>query len=138
MKLEKKKMLASRALGVGKNRIVFDQERLEEIKQAITKQDMKDLHRSGAIMIEEKKGRRKIKKRPTRRRAGSVKKKARDRKREYIISTRKLRKYLKVLKAKGQILTEEYKDLRKEIRARIFRSLAHMKEIIAQRKEEKK
>ena len=43
MKLEGKKDLVARTLGVGKGRIVFNVQRLEEIKQAITKQDIKDL-----------------------------------------------------------------------------------------------
>lgn len=46
MKLENKKDLASRALKVGKNRIAFNKSRLTEIKEAITKQDFKDLKES--------------------------------------------------------------------------------------------
>ena len=42
-KLDRRKDLASRVLGVGKRRIIFDSSRLSEIKEAITKQDIKDL-----------------------------------------------------------------------------------------------
>ncbi|MBU0761140.1 MAG: hypothetical protein KJ600_04315 [Nanoarchaeota archaeon] len=138
MKLEKKKELAARALKTGKNRISFNTARLAELKEAITKQDMKDLKESGAIFIEEKKGRRKIKKRKTRRRAGSVKKTVKTRKQDYVTMTRKLRTYLSNLKKRKKISLEDYYKLRKEIRASDFRSLAHMKERLAEMQEEEK
>ena len=131
MKLEKKKSLVARTLGVGKGRIKFNEGRLSEFKEAITKQDIKDLLEAGAISIKEKKGRRKIEKRKSRRRAGSIRKKPKRSKREYIIITRKLRAYLKSLKGKGKISAEDFKETRKQIRARSFKSLSHMKEIIS-------
>ena len=75
MKLENKKDLASRALGIGKNRIVFNSERLNEVKEAITKQDIKDLLASKAIMIREIKGRKKVERSKRRRGPGSIRKK---------------------------------------------------------------
>ena len=137
MKLEGKKMLTVRALGVAKNRVIFNVERLSEIKEAITKQDIKDLHASGAIMIRNVKGRRKIVKRKTRRRSGSVRKKVNSRKRDYITITRKLRKYVLMLKNRERITKEEFHNIRKEIRAKSFRSLAHMKERLQHLKEKK-
>ena len=137
MALEKKKVLASRTLGVGKNRLSFNTSRLAEIKEAITKQDVRDLLSSGAIIIKEKKGRRKIIRRKTRRRSGSIKNKVNNRKREYITATRKLRSHLKSLKSKKIISNEEFIKLRKEIRARFFKNLSHMKEHISQTKEAK-
>ena len=44
--------------------------------------------------------------------------------------TRKLRNYLMELRKHGTITSEEYWKLRREIRARTFRSKAHMKERI--------
>ena len=131
MKLEKKKELAARALNVGKNRVIFNSSRLSEVKEAITKQDIKDLVASGAILVNEKKGRRKVINKKTRRRSGSVKKKVRKTKRTYIILTRKLRTYLSSLRNKKLISEENFKNLRKEIRASNFRSLSHMKERIS-------
>lgn len=130
MKLENKKELASRALDVGKGRIAFNQERLSEIKEAITKQDMKDLKEAGAIMIKEKKGRKTNVKRKTRRRAGSVKKKVNTSKQDYVQRTRKLRAHLANLKKRNLITNDQFKQVRKEIRSSNFRSLAHMKERI--------
>ena len=41
MNLSKKKKLAAKTLGVGKGRLQFKQENLNEIKEAITRQDIK-------------------------------------------------------------------------------------------------
>ncbi|MFH1802590.1 MAG: 50S ribosomal protein L19e [archaeon] len=132
MKLETKKELVARALNVGKNRIVFNTERLSELKEAITKQDIRDLKNSGAIHIKEVAGRKTNKKRKTRRRAGSIKKKVNKSKKEYVTLTRKLRSNLAHLKKTKQIAPEKYTEIRKEIRAKSFKSLANMKERIAQ------
>ena len=67
MNLAKKKQLAAETLKVGKHRIVFNIEGLPEIKEAITKQDIKTLFQEGIITIKPVKGRRKVKKRKTRR-----------------------------------------------------------------------
>ena len=130
MKLDKKKMLASRTLGIGKQRIHFVTPRLNEIKDAITKQDIRDLVKEGAIVIKENKGRRKIRKRAKKRGAGKVHLKVNRRKREYIIITRKLREYVANLKENGEINQKEYEDIRKKIRNRFFKSKANLKEHI--------
>ena len=130
MQLHKKKELAARTLGVGKARIVFNKERLDEIKEAITKQDIRELHSDKAILVNVIGGRRKIEKTKSRRRKGSVRKNVNKRKEEYMIITRKLRGFLAELKKKNIVNADEYWTLRKEIRAREFRSKAHMKERI--------
>jgi large subunit ribosomal protein L19e len=134
MKLEGKKDLVARALGVGKGRIAFNVQRLEEIKQAITKQDIKDLVESGAINIKEIKGRIAVEKRG-RRRAGSIRKKIKSGKRGYITITRKLRRYLQSIRAK--MPNERYVLLRQEIKMHSFPNLAHFKERIKVLGEEK-
>jgi large subunit ribosomal protein L19e len=131
MKLENKKALASRTLNVGRNRIIFNTERLSELKEAITKQDIRDLLASGAIHIKEKSGRKTKKQRRTRRRAGSIKKTVANSKAHYVSLTRKLRSHLAHLKKTNQMTGENVTKVRKEIRASAFRSLAHMKEHIA-------
>ena len=129
MNLSKKKKLAKRTLNVGEDRIVFLQSRLEEIKDAITKQDIRDLLKSGAIIIKEGKGRKKVETHKSRS-VGNVRRKAKNKKREYMILTRKLRKYLKGPKAKENLSKGDIIDLRKKIRNRIFRNTAHLKEHI--------
>jgi large subunit ribosomal protein L19e len=131
MNLEKKKAMAARVLGVGKSRVSLNKERLSEIKEAITKQDIRDLFSSGAIFVKEIKGRRKVVSRKNRRRAGSVRKPTIVKKKDYMILTRKLRAYLYELKRKEKITPEQYLDLRKKIRASIFRSKSHLKEVMA-------
>ena len=71
--LDKKKRLAAKVFNVGIERICFDVERLSEIKEAITKQDIKDLFSAGAITIKEISGRRTNVKRKTKRGPGKIK-----------------------------------------------------------------
>ncbi len=130
MNLRKKKQLAAKVLKVGKNRICFASDKLPEIKEAITKQDIKDLYKEGIISIKPVKGRRKVKKRKTKRGPGKIKKKVNKRKQTYVKITRKLRAYLKGLKNQGQINRELYRELRKKIRMRAFKSKAHLKEYL--------
>ena len=130
MKLNKKKQLSVRALGVGKSRIVFVKSRLEEIKEAITKADIKQLKEEGAIKIKDVGGRKKAEKRKKKRGSGKIKKKVNRRKKEYVIITRKLRKHIKLLKKKGRISKEDFTDIRKKIRNRKFPSLASLRDYI--------
>jgi large subunit ribosomal protein L19e len=128
MKLDKKKELASKTLGVGKNRIVFNTEHLGDIKEAITKQDIKTLKDQGIIEIKPVKGRKKVERRKTRRGPGKIKKTVNKRKQEYVKITRKLRTYIMNLRDREDLNQEIYKELRKKIRMRNFRSKAHLKE----------
>lgn len=130
MNLRKKKELAARTLKVGKDRIQFVQPRLEEIKSAITKQDIRDLKQDGAIIIKDIKGRKKNVKKKVRRTTGNIRKKVNKRKQEYVKMTRKLRSYVAELKKQGKLSKEEVDDIRKKIRNRIFRSKAHLKTYI--------
>lgn len=128
MNLAKKKELASKVLKVGKNRIVFIEDNLAEIKEAITRQDILDLHEAGAIQIKEVSGRKKIKKRKHRRGVGKVKNKVNKRKQEYVIITRKLRTFVKYLLKTNKVDKEKYKKIRRMIRARKFKSKRHLNE----------
>ena len=130
MNLLKKKRLVARTLNVGMQRIAFNTERLDEIKEAITKQDIRELKASGAIVIKQIKGRRTAVKRKTRRRLGSKKLTPRLRKRHYMVLTRKLRNYLFSLRKRGLLPKELHLQLRREIRAKTFKSLAQIKEKI--------
>ncbi len=130
MNLGKKKALASRTLKIGKERIVFIKERLDEVKEAITKQDIRDLKKEGAIVVKDITGRKKVEKRKRRRGLGKIKKKVNTRKKNYVIMTRKLRAYVLAVLNQGEISKENYKDIRKKIRNKAFRSKAHLKEYI--------
>lgn len=131
MNLKTKKILASKALNAGKNRIYFDPERLSEIKEAITKQDIIALNQDGIIKIKPVKGRKTVVKRKRRKGAGKIKMKIRKRKENYVRLTRKLRKYLKGLKQKGAIENDLYWKLRTKIKTNSFKSLFNFKEYIS-------
>ena len=126
MQLAKKKMLASKVLNVGKNRIIFVAGHEAEVKEAITRQDILDLKEAGAIQIRGIVGKKKVVKRKNRRRTGKVKKKVKREKKDYVIMTRKLRLFLKHLLKTGKIEKDKYLTARKMIRAKKFRSKRHL------------
>lgn len=128
MQLNKKKELAAKVFGVGIERIILVDSHLNEIKEAITRQDIRDLHNAGAIQIREVKGRKRIVKRKHRRRTGRVKLKVNKSKQEYVIITRGLRKLAKHLLKTKKIDKENYNDIRRKIRARTFKSRRHLNE----------
>ena len=129
--------IAAEILGVGVNRIKFDPNRLKDIKEAITRKDIEELIKEGAIKkkpiegYKRRAGREREKRRKKRKRGeGKIRKKVKNRKRNYIILIRNLRNYLKRLKKKGMISREEYHRLRKLAKAGMFKSLKEMKEYI--------
>lgn len=128
MNLKKKKLLAARTFGVGSEKIVFSNSRLDEIKEAITKQDIRDLHKEGAITIKNANGRRKKIVKKKKRSVGNVKKKVKTRKKDYMISTRKLRKH--VAEIKERLTQKELEDVRKKIKNRFFKDKNHLKEYL--------
>jgi len=130
MQLAKKKALAAKVLDVGKNRVLFVETRLPEIKEAITRQDIIELHKSGAIQIKAISGRKKIVKRKHRRRTGKIKKKVNTQKQEYVTITRKLRTFARYLLKTAKIDLTKYREVRKLIRARKYKSKRHLKESI--------
>ena len=132
MNLAKRKELAAKVLGVGKNRVIFSKDNLGEIKEAITRMDILDLHKSGAIKIREVSGRKKIMRRKHRRRTGKIKGNVSRRKAEYVIITRKLRKFVRGLVRTGKVDKDRNRELRRQIRARKFKSKRHLKETLGE------
>jgi large subunit ribosomal protein L19e len=130
MNLDKRKALAAKVIGVGKNKIVFDETKLAEIKEAITKQDIRDMYADGLISVKPNKGRLANVKRTTKRGPGKIKLKIKPGKAMYIILVRKFRRYVKELLKQGRINKEQYLDLRKKIKAGVFKNKAHLKEHI--------
>ncbi len=121
MNLRKKKMLASKTLAVGESRIVFLGSRIDEIKDAITRQDIRDLYGSGAILIKEISGRKKVTKEKSRS-AGNIRKKILNRKRKYVITTRKLRKHLNEVGRKNGMGSEQMANTRELIKRKEFKN----------------
>ncbi len=131
MKLDKKKALAARIFNVSKSRILFIEPRLDEIKEAITKEDIRNLRADGAIIIKPIKAKRAMKRRKAKKGAGNIKKHAKNKKKEYIILTRKLRNHIQELKNKNLITKKQIFDIRKKIRNRYFKSKFQLKEYLS-------
>ena len=108
MNLKKKKKLAIRTLNVGQKRIVFLKSRINEIKEAITKQDIRDLRDDGAIIVKKIKGKKKNIIKKKKKTPGKIKKKVKRRKQDYVILTRKLRNYISVMNKQKKISKEDY------------------------------
>ncbi|MBU2523543.1 MAG: 50S ribosomal protein L19e [Nanoarchaeota archaeon] len=129
MKLTAQKRMAADILDVGENRVCFDSLRLDEIKQAITKQDIRDLIKDRAIR--KRPGVAKVKKeRRKRTGAGRRKFKVKTRKRDYINKIRKIRTYVRdQMNAKS--LDKALGDaVRKYAKAGQFKNLRQAKEYI--------
>ncbi len=136
--LEVQRRLASQILKCGKHRIRFDPERLEDIKEAITKTDVRTLINNGIISkkralntsrfrAREKKEQKSLGKRKG---FGSRKgkKTARlDLKRSWINNIRLQRSFLKSLRNKRIITTAIYHELYFKSKGGFFRSLRYLK-----------
>jgi len=137
MKLKVQKRIAADVAGCSPKRIKFDETRLEDIKESITKTDIRGLINDGAIKVKQKKGvsrarankNRKQRKKGRQKGHGSRKgsKNARaSRKREWINKIRLQRKILKLLRDKEMITTEVYATIYSKAKGGFFRSKKHM------------
>jgi large subunit ribosomal protein L19e len=143
MKAEKAKIIAARLLKVGKNKIWINPEEADSIKEAITKDDIRELIKNGVIKklkdSEQSRGRtRKIKKQKEKGRRkghGSRKgtKEARSgRKARWINSVRAQRALLRELREKYPERIKElgYRKLYRMIKGGYFRSKAHLEKFV--------
>ena len=138
MKLNTQKALAAKLLDCSKKRVIFDTERLEEIKEAITKADLRGLIKDEAISAKpiKKNSRGRARKRQEQRRKGKQKGHATRKGKKTARSPKKLvwmrkirnqRKFIKLLKDKKIINKEINSDLRSKAKGGFFRSKRHIK-----------
>ena len=138
MKLTSQRRIAAQVLKAGENRVWFDPDRLEEVKEAITKADIRGLISDLAIQAKPKTGisgfrSRKLKeqKRKGRKKGpGSKKgtKKARlPKKVAWMTKVRLQRKFIKELKGKKIIVDGTYRKLYRKVKGGFFRSRKHIK-----------
>jgi large subunit ribosomal protein L19e len=138
MKLDVQKKIAGKILKCSPSRIRLDVSRLEEIKESITKADIRSLIKDDAITKIQKKGTsggraRKIKlqKRKGRKKgAGSRKGKSKARAPKKITWMRKVRKqrgFIQELKKKGLIDSKVFRELYMKVKGGFFRSQRHIK-----------
>ena len=144
MKLNVQKRLAADVFGCSKKRVQLDTERLADIKEAITKVDIKGLIKDKAIsklpvksvsrvrariiQIQKSKGRR----RGHGSRKGSQKSRENS-KLKWINQVRAQRKMLKAMKDKEMITAKVYRDLYNKSKGGFFRSRKHLKLYIEER-----
>jgi len=134
--LKLQKRLAAEIMKVGISRVVFDNEHLEEIKNSITRADIRKMISHGYITIKPTKMKFPEHKKKEKRGEGSRKGKfgARyNKKRLWINTVRPLRKMLKELKEEKKIDTATYRRIYKLVKAGTFRSRAHLKLYLSQR-----
>jgi len=138
--LKAKKRLVSRVTGYGVHRIVFDTESLEEIEDAITRQDVRGLLTANKITIKPiqgtSRGRAHHKHLQKKKRGATVgskqgKKGARvGKKAAYVRKVRSLRYLLNVAKDRNDITNTEFWQIYKKVGGNTVRNKAHLRQIL--------
>ena len=146
--LRAKKLLVSRMTGVGLKRIKFDSDHLDDVADAITRDNIRSLITANTIKIKgitgTSRGRAQLKRIQKKKRSvkqGSKKgtKGARtSKKTAYVIKVRSLRYRLKVAKDRKEITHKEFWDLYKKIRGNTVRNIAHLRSLIEEIKSKRK
>ncbi len=136
--IRKKRELVARILGVGVNRVRFEPDKLEDVADSITRDNIKALVKSGAIWTVRPKGTSRGRAEEKRsvwkvhgKGPGSKKgrKTARVGKKEvYVKRVRSMRYHLKVMKERKDITNDVYWQLYKKVNGGQIRSLAHLRE----------
>ncbi|MBS3157077.1 50S ribosomal protein L19e [Candidatus Woesearchaeota archaeon] len=138
MKLTTQKRIAAEVLGIGINKVKFDVDKLDEIKEAITKSDIRSLVKNKVISKKAKNSQSRARARIIRiqKRKGNRKgpgsktgtKKARSNpKRLWVRKIRILRTFLRGLKEKGKLENKDYRNLILKSKGGYFRSKRHIK-----------
>lgn len=142
MNLRNKKRMAAEILKVGVRRVRIDPTSMDQLEDAITRDNIRALIHEGIIWVEPSRG---ISRGRARVRAISRKKRGRGsgskkgssgsrqaRKTVWVNRVRAMRKYLKMVKDRGDITGEAYKRLYRQVRGGQMRSLRHLKEQVKQ------
>lgn len=138
MKLKSQKRLAGKVLKASPKRVHLDPNKAEDIKEAITKKDIKGLIRNKVIKVKPKRGISRVRARKTllqkrkgrRKGKGSRKGKRTARlsdKRAWINKIRIQREFIKELKNKKLLSTKDHRMLYLRIKGGYFRSKNHVK-----------
>ena len=137
MKLKNQMRIAANILKASHKRVWFDPERLDEIKESITKADLRALIKDKAIKLKPKRGvsRGRVKKirkqKRKRRRLGIGSRKGRSsarlsNKRKWVNKIRTQRNFLVLLKDKKLVSPRTYRDLYRKAKGNFFRSKRHI------------
>lgn len=138
--LKTKRKLVSRILGVGVDRVKFDPDHLDEVADAITRDNIRSLITANVIEVRPirgtSKGRSYFKKlqrgkRGTKQGSKKGAKGARAGKKEiYVNKIRAMRHQLKVSKARKEIANDVYWSLYKQVSGNQVRNLAHLRSLL--------
>ena len=146
--LKAKKRLAARVTGVGVHRIRFDTDHLDDVADAITRENIRSLITANTIRIKsftgtskgrahEKKAQRN--KRGTTQGSKQGRKGARVGKKEvYVAKVRALRRLLKIAKDRKDLTNPEFWALYKKVGGNTVRNKAHLRTLMEEIKEKRK
>ena len=146
--LKAKKRLAARVTGVGVHRIKFDTDHLEDVADAITRENIRSLITANTIQIKPftgtSKGRAHEKKdqknkRGTTQGSKQGRKGARVGKKEvYVAKVRSLRRLLKIAKDRKDLTNPEFWALYKKVGGNTVRNKAHLRLLMDEIREKRK
>ena len=143
MNLRSKRRLAASVLGVGVDRVIFNDEYNDLIQDAITRSTIRGLVGFGAITVAPEKGvsrgrfRTKAKKLKRGRGSGSTEGTARarnPRKDMWVTKVRALRWRLKVAKERKELSPEAYRRLYKQVKGGQVRNVKHLLDLMKEAK----
>jgi large subunit ribosomal protein L19e len=142
--LKKKRELVGRILGIGANRVRFEPDKLDDITDSITREDLRSLVKRGTIWTTKVKGTsrgRAKTKQAIRKKSGlgpgskKGKKTARTGKKSaYVTKIRSMRYHLKVMKDRNEINRQTYWLIYKKVDGGQVRSVSHLRDIVKQTK----
>ena len=138
MNLKNKRKLAARLLDVGSDRIWVDSTKINEVKEAITKDDLRSLLSKGSILVKPIRGisrgriRKSLKQKRKGRRVGPGTRKGKkgarlSAKRVWMNQIRAQRNLFSDLRGAEKVSQDTYRMLRKKARGGFFRSTRHIK-----------
>jgi len=140
LKLTFQKRLAADLLKCGIHRVKIDPEKLEEVSEAITREDIRRLIKDGVIYKEQKKGvsRARVRARKRKKRGPGSRKGKKysriSRKEQWMMRVRAQRKKLRELRDRGLITKTIYRKIYRMVKAGSFKSVAAMMEYLEQNK----
>jgi large subunit ribosomal protein L19e len=142
--LRKKRELIARMLGIGANRVRFEPDKLDDIADSITREDLRSLVKRGTIWTTRVKGTsrgRAKTKQAIRKKSGlgpgskKGKKTARmGKKSAYVTKIRSMRHHLKVMKDRNEITRQTFWLVYKKVDGGQVRSVSHLRDIVKQTK----
>jgi large subunit ribosomal protein L19e len=142
--IRKKRELIARMLDVGVNRVRFEPDKLDDVADSITRENIRALIKNRTIWTVKPKGtsRARAEAKLTIRRKHGIspgskkgKKTARmGKKKIYVAKVRSMRYNLKVLKDRNDINREAYWSLYKKVNGGQVRSLSHLRDLVKQSK----